>query len=111
MKSIVVFLFFLAAFMIISGVYEQKLAIAQQNKKIEYRFVPRTYYEEQMAGVGDVGDKYGSMFQYESPWTDRTMGPIIDIQKPYSASNNNSVEPPKIGGGIDPGVILNAPSM
>lgn len=79
--------------MIIAGVYEQKLEIAQQNKQIEYRFVPRTFYEEQMGGAGDVSDKYGAMFETESPWFDRTMGPIIDIPKPFekSAGASNAV--------------------
>jgi len=85
MKSLIVFCFFLACLMLIIGVYEQKLEIAKQNKEIEYRFIPRTFYEEQLGnGVSSISDKFGSMFDGESPWFDRTVGPIIDIPKPYA---------------------------
>jgi hypothetical protein len=81
-------LIFIAAICIIIGIYEQKLEIAEQNKEIEYRFVPRTYYEEQMGNGGNVSDKFATMFDTESPWFDRTVGPIIDIPKPYAERKN-----------------------
>jgi hypothetical protein len=52
------------------GVYEQKLAAAERKTKIEYRFVPRTYYEEQL-GKADVHGLFKNMFDKESPWYDR----------------------------------------
>lgn len=84
MKSLIILLFFIAALCIIVGIYEQKLEIAEQNKQIEYRFIPRTLYEEQMGHGADVSDKFGTMFENESPWFDRTVGPILDIPKPYT---------------------------
>lgn len=84
MKSIVILAFFVACILIVVGIYEQKLEIAKQNKEIEYRFIPRTYYEEQMGAGASVSDKLGSMFDGESPWFDRTVGSIIDIPKPFS---------------------------
>lgn len=90
MKSIIIFLFFFAAFLIISGIYEQKLEIAKQNKQIEYRFIPRTFYEEQMGSGGDVSDKFSTMFNTESPWFDRTVGPIMDIQKPWAPATDDA---------------------
>jgi hypothetical protein len=77
-KSIILFMFFAAIILIIIGVYEQKLTVAEQNRKIEYRFVPRTYYEEQIGQKGDVTDKMANIFNKESPWFDRTVGPFID---------------------------------
>ena len=88
MKSIIILLFFVACVLIVIGIYEQKLEIAENNKKIEYRFIPRTYYEEQMGNGADVSEKYGQMFETESPWFDRTVGSLIDIPKPFSSSNN-----------------------
>lgn len=85
MKSILLFLFFIGSFLILSGVYEQKLDIAEQNKKIEYRFIPRTYYEEQMNQEGDIMTKYGDLFKTESPWYDRTIGSFI---KPEEKNHN-----------------------
>lgn len=49
MKTIIIFILFVGMFMIISGVYEQKLAQAHKDKKIEYRFIPRSIYDEQLA--------------------------------------------------------------
>jgi hypothetical protein len=86
MRAILMFLFFTAIFLIITGIYEQKIDTLEQNKKIEYRFVPRTYLEEQLGNGGDVSDKYGTMFENASPWFDRTVGPIIDVEKPYTVN-------------------------
>lgn len=49
MKSLIIFILFVGMFMIVSGVYEQRLTQAQKEKKIEYRFIPRSMYEEQLA--------------------------------------------------------------
>lgn len=49
MKSLIVFILFVGMFLVISGVYEQRLAQAQQEKKIEYRFIPRSLYDEQLS--------------------------------------------------------------
>lgn len=91
MKSIIVFMFFIAFFFILTGVYDQKLEAAQQNKEIEYRFIPRTLYEEQTSNAGEVSDKFGSMFDNESPWFDRTVGPILNIERPYATVSNAPV--------------------
>jgi len=77
-KSLILLMFFVAIILIIIGVYEQKLAVAENNKKIEYRFIPRTYYEEQIGRTGDVTDKMANMFNKESPWFDRTVGPFVE---------------------------------
>lgn len=66
--------------MIMTGIYEEKLKIAESNKKIEYRFIPRTYYEEQLSN-SDLTSKMSNMFNYESPWFDRTVGALVDIPK------------------------------
>lgn len=77
-KSLVLLMLFAAGILIIIGIYEQKLAAAEQSKKIEYRFVPRTYYDEQIGKAGDVTDKLANMFSKESPWFERVVSPFID---------------------------------
>jgi hypothetical protein len=43
------------------------------NRRIEYRFLPRTYYEEQVAEV-DVASRFKNMFNKGvDPWFDRTV--------------------------------------
>ena len=49
MKSLITFILFVGMFMIVSGVYEHRLKQAEKEKKVEYRFIPRSMYEEQLA--------------------------------------------------------------
>lgn len=49
MRLAVVLVLFLGMAMIIHSVYEEKLQRAQRQTKIEYRFLPRTLYEEQLS--------------------------------------------------------------
>lgn len=48
MRSLVTLLFIVGLFMVVSGFYEQKVLAAQEQRRVEYRFIPRTTYEEQM---------------------------------------------------------------
>jgi hypothetical protein len=77
-KPLILFLFFVSAFLIITGIYEQRIAALEKTPKIEYRFIPRTFYEEQMAYNNTVTDKLSNFFQGESPWYDRTIGVLAD---------------------------------
>lgn len=79
MKSIVIFVLFIGIFLIVHGVYEQKLKEAENNSKIEYRFIPRTLYEEQMGSTNDLTLKVGDIFSKESPWYDQNIGNLSDI--------------------------------
>lgn len=81
MQSIILFFIFLGCFMIMAGVYEEKLKEAEGKTKIEYRFIPRTYYEEQLSD-SDLSMKVAGMFNEVSPWFDRTVGALADIPKP-----------------------------
>lgn len=68
MKSLVILLMFVGLFMVAHGVYQEKLKAVEQNVRVEYRFIPRTFYEEQMAS-NDVMGTLGNMFDSSSsPW-------------------------------------------
>ena len=54
------------------GIYEQKIKAIEKNKRIEYRFIPRSYIQEQLES-DDVSGKMSNMFSQESPWFDRTV--------------------------------------
>lgn len=62
-------------FLIVHGIYEEKLAAAKRNVKVEYRFIPRTLYEEQLGNdpsmSTSVGNKLKSMFEGDDPLFDR----------------------------------------
>lgn len=68
MKSIVILILFIGLFFIMHGVYEEKLKSIEKNPKIEYKFIPRTYYEEQIFD-SDVMGKMSNQFNSDGqPW-------------------------------------------
>ncbi len=79
MKAFILLLLFIGMFMIVNGVYEEKLKAVQAKKQIEYRFVPRTYYDEQLqAQEGQVMNTMDDMFSKASPWFDAAVGAGLD---------------------------------
>jgi hypothetical protein len=72
MKAIIFFLLIVGLFMVIHGIYQQKFIALQENRRVEYRFLPRTFYEEQIADT-DVSSKFKVMFDKESPWFERNV--------------------------------------
>ena len=72
MKSLVFFLFFAGMLFIIHGIYDQKYNALSSNMRVEYRFIPRSYYEEQLAD-SNVSANFKNMFNKESPWYDRNI--------------------------------------
>jgi hypothetical protein len=71
MRSIIFFLIVVGMFMIMHGIYEQKYKALEGNRRVEYKFLPRTYYEEQIAET-DIAGKYKTMFKGD-PWFERTV--------------------------------------
>ena len=53
--------------LVLHSIYEEKLAQSRQQVKVEYRFLPRTLYEEQMAH-SDVAGKFKTMFDRTGPF-------------------------------------------
>ena len=72
MRSIIIFLFCFGVILIIHSIYEQKYEALKDNARVEYRFIPRTYYEEQLANT-PVSSLYKNMFDKESPWFERNI--------------------------------------
>ena len=48
MKLLIVLMFFFGILLIIHGIYEDKFKKLKKNVKTQYRFVPRSYYDEQI---------------------------------------------------------------
>ena len=65
---IVMLAIFIGLFLIMNGVYEQRLKSIENNPKIVYKFIPRTYYEEQLFD-NNVSAKVANMFANDNqPW-------------------------------------------
>jgi hypothetical protein len=80
MKSVIFFLFFVGLILIIHGIYDQKYNELKNNMRVEYRFIPRTYYDEQLS-KSTVSSNFKNMFNRESPWFEATIGEEQDIPK------------------------------
>ena len=72
MNIILAFVFFTGVFFILHGIYDQKYKSLLKNTRIEYRFIPRTYLEEQMDTTA-VTSNFNKLFDTESPWFERTV--------------------------------------
>jgi hypothetical protein len=72
MKTIALVLLFLGVLLIIRGLYEDKYQSLKKNTKIEYRFIPRTYYEEQLNNDMNVSSNFKNMFNKEL-WVERNI--------------------------------------
>jgi hypothetical protein len=76
LKTWLIFCMFVGGLLVVHGIYDEKLQAARRaakdNVKVEYRFIPRTYYEEQLSDAeGMLSDKFKSMFDGADPMTDR----------------------------------------
>ena len=71
MRALVILMLFAGMALVIHSVYEEKLERARRNVRIEYRFLPRTLYEEQLAQSTDLlgtDGKMSNMFLRATPW-------------------------------------------
>lgn len=80
MKTIVILILFLGVFFITHGIYEQKMSNMKEKEKIVYKFVPRTYYEEQLQEA-NLDDKMFDLYNKDSPWMQKAIGSKIDLPK------------------------------
>ena len=73
LKSFLVLCLFIGMFMLVSGIYEEKLKHVKQLVRTEYRFVPRTLYDEVLSN-NDVNSIYKNYFDSPDPWYSRNIG-------------------------------------
>lgn len=78
LKSFVVLCLFVGSVLIISGIYEQKLKNVKKLVRTEYRFVPRTLYDEVLS-KNDVVSISKNLFDSPDPWYDRNIGVDIGV--------------------------------
>lgn len=67
MHPLVALLLFAGVALVIHSVYEDKYKRLKGEVRIEYRFIPRTLYDEQMA-QSNVSGMFQDMFQKNEPW-------------------------------------------
>jgi len=65
MKSIIILIFIIGVVMVLVG-YTRQYSICP-NPRIEYRYIPRTFYDEQLSSE-NVLKQFSSMFEDSNPW-------------------------------------------
>lgn len=68
MKTLIMLLMFISAFLIISGIHEQRLETAKNNKTVVYRYIPRSALDEQYYGTQASAHFQGMFTESKSPW-------------------------------------------
>jgi hypothetical protein len=64
MKSLVIFIFVIGLVLLTTG-YQKKLAkTVEIQREVEYRFIPRSIYEEQV-GQPNVSQSFADMFEIQ----------------------------------------------
>lgn len=48
MKLFIIIMLFLGILLVVNGIYEENLENIKKQVKVEYRFVPRSYYDEML---------------------------------------------------------------
>jgi len=75
MKSIIILLCMVGVIMIAVG-YTRQYTVCPR-PRIEYRYIPRTFYDEQLSSP-NILKQFSSMFEDENPWImDRNIYPKI----------------------------------
>lgn len=75
MKPMITLMFFIGMFLVIAGIYEQRVQTIQKLVRTQYKFVPRTLYDEAYGGnPTDLMAMFKSDFATVDPWIKNTSG-------------------------------------
>lgn len=66
--------------MVVYGIYDEKYQAIKDDVRVEYRFVPRSYYDEQLFD-SQFKDKVSSIFNNDDEWYHRTNGRNMNIDR------------------------------
>jgi len=80
MQLIIIILFVVGIYMVIQGIFDEKYDALLKNQKVEYRFVPRSYYEEQMFNK-QFTEKLAPIFDEDDQWYHRTTGRNMGVDR------------------------------
>jgi hypothetical protein len=67
MQSFVVLALFVGMALVMHGIYEERVHRMEKDVRVEYRFIPRSLYDEQLAAT-DLEGQFKNMFEKQEPW-------------------------------------------
>ena len=69
MRLLILIIFFIGILLVMHGIYEDKIKALEKDVKVEYRFIPRSYYDEQLFS-NQFSSKFSNLFDEEqSNWS------------------------------------------
>ena len=69
MKLLILIILFIGIILVIQGVNDENIETLKKEKKIEYRFIPRSYYDEQIF-TNQFSSKFSTLFdEDQSEWS------------------------------------------
>ena len=84
MKSIIIIMFIIGLLLLVSGYIEKKNNCPAP--KIEYRYIPRSFYEEQISS-NDLKKTYSDMFNEPSTWSTYPFNNKLEVDNKDTHSN------------------------
>mgnify|MGYP006073699387 CR=1 FL=1 len=64
MKLLILIILFTGIILIMNGIYEEKVNNLKKDVRVEYRFIPRSYYDEQIFS-NQFSSKFSNLFDEE----------------------------------------------
>jgi hypothetical protein len=80
MQLLLFLLLLVGIVMVMYGIYEERYQQIKNDVRVEYRFVPRTYYEEQLFD-NQFKSKVSPIFNQDDEWYHRTVGRGMNIDR------------------------------
>jgi hypothetical protein len=95
MKLIILLTLFSGILFVIHGIYEEKIKNLEKEVKVEYRFIPRSYYDEQLFS-NQFSSKFSNLFdEDQSEWSanQRSFKKFTDkeLNKAHKKKNTNNM--------------------
>lgn len=85
MKLLILLTLFFGIILVMHGIYEEKIKTLKKEVKVEYRFIPRSYYDEQIFS-NEFSSKFSNLFDEEqNKWSANQR--LINADEPQR--NNN----------------------
>lgn len=87
MKLLILLTLFFGIILVMHGIYEEKIKTLKKEVKVEYRFIPRSYYDEQIFS-NEFSSKFSNLFDEEqNKWSANQR--LINTDEPQRNNNQD----------------------
>lgn len=72
MNTLLMLLFFISTFLVVTGVHEQRIKEAKIERDVVYRYIPRSAMDEQYYGTS-ASARFRGLFNDDTPWMEKNL--------------------------------------